>query len=96
VALAHCGATDRSAEVAELCRTSSVAHPPRNATRVTTPETVVYVEGLRTTAPLAKATFRVELGDGVIRAGTADRRGAFFEPNTPAGLLRLLAPEPGP
>jgi hypothetical protein len=37
----------------------------------------------------ARAPFLLEYEDGVLRAGTADRRGATFDPVAPDGELTL-------
>jgi cellulose synthase operon protein C len=87
--LDRCAAADRSAEVARLCR-PRVA-PPRAPQR---PQAVtVYVVGESgTSAARPRAPFLLQYEDGVLRAGTADRRGASFDPSAPAGevILRRL------
>ncbi len=90
--LATCGASDRSPEVAQAC---AAGHPPRKTAPARARETLVYVESPAGAVP-PEASYLVELADGLVRAGTADRRGAFFDPLTPDGPLRLrLRPRPG-
>lgn len=86
-ALVRCAASDRSGDVAWACEHAppDVSAPPR--------ATLAYVETLPRSDPRPRAGYLVQLGDGLLRAGTADRRGAFFDPVAPAGELRLLAPE---
>ncbi len=98
--LDRCSATDRSAEVARLCRPRSIngATPPR-ATRRTHAVTVFVTgeDGSSGSSARAKprAPFLLEYDDGVLRAGVADRRGATFDPAAPAGDVVLRrAPTP--
>jgi cellulose synthase operon protein C len=82
-ALERCASSDRSGSVAQACRTAPTpAGPPRAVT--------VYpvAEGL--TGPKPHAAYALSLADGTVHAGTADRRGATFEANAPAGELSLL------
>jgi len=84
-ALARCAATDRSGAVADVC-----AHPPDAPTGAPRP-TLAYVETAPRSDPRPLAHYLVELADGVLRAGTTDRRGAFFDPLAPDGALKLHA-----
>lgn len=82
-ALARCAASDRSGEVAWVCQ--HVAQRTSGLSRAT----LAYVESLPSGDPRPRAAYLVELGDGLLRAGTTDRRGAFFDPVAPDGHLRL-------
>lgn len=90
-ALERCAATDRSAEVASICRPhpwATSAPGPRRARPVT-----VFVVGATTpSTPRPRAPFLLQDGDGVLRAGVADRRGATFDPTAPEGDLVLRLP----
>jgi HEAT repeat protein len=82
-ALAVCKVGDRSPEVAHACaggagRSEGKPHA-----------TLVYVEPATRGDPRPGASYLVELADGVLRAGTADRRGAFLDPVAPDGPVRL-------
>ncbi len=87
VALDRCVSTDRSAEVARLCRprtaTASAAapRPPRAVT--------VFIVGETGAAARPRAPFLLEYEGGILRAGVADRRGATFEALAPAGEVSL-------
>jgi HEAT repeat protein len=82
-ALARCASTDHSGDVAEAC-----AHPPVFPTG-TPHATLAYVEAAPRSDPEPHAAYLVELADGLLRAGTADRQGAFFDPVAPDGTLTL-------
>ncbi len=85
-ALERCAGSERSAEVAHLCE-----HIPPPS--VGTPHaTLAYVETMSSPEPRVRGAYVVEMGDGVLRAGAADRRGAFFDPVAPPGYLRLHHP----
>lgn len=84
----RCAASDRSAEVARFCRPRAevaTRRPPHAVTVfvVGEPERG-HESGIR-----ARAPFLLEYEDGVLRAGTADRRGATFDPAAPDGELTL-------
>ncbi len=64
---------------------STCRHPPH----ARTPRSVYVVPDLAT-APQAGETYVLQLADGTLHAGTADRRGAIFDPVAPEGDLRLL------
>lgn len=86
LALDHCVSTDRSTEVARLCRPhpvvmASAARPPRAVT--------VFVVGESGDAAKPHAPFLLEYEGGILRAGVADRRGATFEAVAPAGEVML-------
>lgn len=85
-ALDRCVSTDRSAEVARLCRPRPVESvtPPRRPRAVT-----VFVVGETGAAARPRAPFLLEYEGGILRAGVADRRGAAFEPAAPAGEIVL-------
>lgn len=86
--LDRCAAADRSAEVASACRPRGAAAPARPPHAVT-----VFVVGEaergHSTGIRPRAPFLLEYQDGVLRAGTADRRGATFDPVAPDGQLTL-------
>jgi HEAT repeat protein len=84
-ALGRCARGDASGAVALLCRRTPPA--PARAHRV-----LVYVipEGAET--PVPGASYAVLLADGTVRAGTADRRGAAFDPAAPEGDVSLRTP----
>ena len=87
IALDRCVSTDRSAEVARLCRprpateAASAARPPRAVT--------VFIVGESGAAAKPHAPFLLEYEGGILRAGVADRRGATFEAMAPAGEVTL-------
>ncbi len=85
-ALERCASSERSAEVALLCR--SQAPPPARPANKTHAVTV-YVFGDAGSTPKPHAPFLLEYEGGVVRAGVADRRGAAFDPAAPAGGIRL-------
>jgi HEAT repeat protein len=85
-ALDHCVSTDRSTDVARLCRphpvmAASGSQPPRAVT--------VFVVGESGAAARPRAPFLLEYEGGILRAGVADRRGATFEALAPAGEVTL-------
>ncbi len=87
VALDRCVSTDRSADVARLCRPRTITNatsPSRPARSVT-----VFVVGESGAAAKPHAPFLLEYEGGILRAGVADRRGATFEPLAPAGEVTL-------
>lgn len=85
IVLDRCVSSDRSAEVAQRCRPLPAA-PSRGAPSAVT----VFVIGEGAT-PAARphASYLLQYVDGVLRAGTADRRGALFDPLAPAGDVAL-------
>jgi hypothetical protein len=86
-ALSRCLAEDKSGMVASACRVAPVA--PGAPSPV-----VVFVvpDGRSSPAPLSP--YSLELADGFIRSGIADRRGAIFEAEAPRGEVRLVVPGP--
>ena len=75
--LAHCAATDHAGDVAEACRRPLVVP-------ATEPHAVLaYIEESPRSDPRPHAAYVVETADGLLRAGEADRRGAFFDPVAP-------------
>jgi HEAT repeat protein len=84
-ALSRCAADDKSGMVAVAC-SSSVEMPTSSLPQL------VFVIPDGKTSPLPLASYSLLRADGLIRSGKADRRGAIFERNAPAGDLRLLVP----
>ena len=85
-ALDRCVSSDRSGEVARLCRPqpnkpAAVARPSHAVT--------VFVIGESGAAAKPRAPFLLEYEGGILRAGVADRRGATFEAVAPAGEVSL-------
>jgi len=92
IALDRCASTDRSAEVARLCRPRATTPAgPRRTSAVT----VFVVAERGGTRARPRAPYLIQYSDGVLRAGVADRRGAVFDPVAPAGEVVLRrAPSP--
>jgi len=86
-ALNRCGASDRSGRIAWICE-----HPPATPSTIRH-EVLAYVETFPRSDPQAGGSFLVELGDGLLRGGTADRQGAFYDPSAPEGPMRLVDDE---
>ncbi len=89
-ALARCVNSERSARVARACQQRPLPHlgaAPRPVE--------VFVVPYGATGPKPYSQYVLELGDGFVRAGTTDRRGALFEP-TATGELALRRPEGPP
>ncbi|HEY2369811.1 MAG TPA: HEAT repeat domain-containing protein, partial [Polyangiaceae bacterium] len=84
-ALESCAGSDRSGTVARKCRTAF--HPPAS-----TAPLLVYVVAEDGVIPIPKSAYAIVLADGLIHVGTADRRGAVFDPVTPAGEVSLDRP----
>jgi HEAT repeat protein len=84
-ALERCSSSDRSGAVAHLCR--KLPEAPKGSDAVT-----VYVAADASALPRPRAPYALQLADGFIRAGLADRRGALVEPAAPAGDLVLVRP----
>lgn len=84
-ALEHCVASERSSNVAHHCRPATVSVGPTHAVEV-------YVIADGASLPRPRISYALELADGFIRAGTADRRGAVFEPLAPDGEISLHRP----
>lgn len=86
-AIDRCVSADRSAEVARLCRpraAAAAASSVRPSRAVT-----VFVVGESGANAKPRAPFLLEYEGGILRAGTADRRGATFEAVAPAGDITL-------
>ena len=84
-ALESCSANDRSGAVARKCRTPF--HVPAK-----TAPLLVYVVAEDGIIPIPKSAYAIAIADGLIHVGTADRRGAVFDPVTPAGDVSLDRP----
>ncbi|HEX4512904.1 MAG TPA: hypothetical protein VH054_05190, partial [Polyangiaceae bacterium] len=84
-ALESCAGSDRSGTVAHKCRTAF--HRPAS-----TAPLLVYVVAEDGVIPIPKSAYAIVLADGLIHVGTADRRGAVFDPVTPAGEVSLDRP----
>lgn len=90
-ALDRCSSSDRSADVARLCRPLAVSATTNAASRTHAVTVFVVGEGAANEAR-PRTPFLLEYEGGVLRAGTADRRGATFDPSAPAGELLLRRP----
>jgi len=86
-ALARCAGEDRNASVALRC--SKPAAAPTG-----TDDVAVFVVPDGRSAPLPRAPFALVRADGLMRLGTADRRGQLFEAAAPSGPIRLAVPAP--
>lgn len=84
-ALERCARVDPSGAVAARCRTTP-AWPER------THAVVVFVVGDGADGPRPGAAYGLRLADGLLRAGTTDRRGAVFDPAAPEGEVSLTGP----
>jgi hypothetical protein len=83
--LARCASEDRSARVALQCT--------RPSERVNgTEDVLVFVAPAWANEPQSRAPYAFVRGDGLIRMGMADRRGALFEFGAPKGVIRLAVP----
>jgi HEAT repeat protein len=80
--LERCARADPSGTVAARCR----AHAP---TLAHAHAALVYVVPEGANLPRPGAAYALLLADGTLRAGTADRRGAVFDPVAPEGTVRL-------
>ncbi|PIE05902.1 MAG: hypothetical protein CSA75_02335 [Sorangium cellulosum] len=85
--LRRCLLDDRSGQVAKACRDAEVQRGPAGVEPV-----VVFVVPDGRTLPTARAPFALELSDGRMRLGLADRRGAVFELCAPRGVVQLTVP----
>jgi HEAT repeat protein len=86
-ALARCARTDVSTAVSQLCGQARHPRGPRFPQA-----SLVYIVPPGADAPRPGAAYALLLADGLVRVGTADRRGAVFDPIAPEGPLRLLPP----
>ena len=84
-ALARCAAEDKDASVAAHCRR---ARSPIDGSD----DLLVFVVPAGRSAPEPRGVFALELGDGALRLGVSDRRGALFELGAPRGAVRLAEP----
>jgi cellulose synthase operon protein C len=84
-ALARCARADPSGAVSLRCRSPGPA--PTRSQRV-----LVYVVPEGSEGPVPDASYALLLADGTLRAGTADRRGAVFDPAAPEGDVSLRSP----
>jgi hypothetical protein len=80
--LERCARADPSGTVAARCRAN--VQPPAQAHA-----TLIYVVPEGSNTPRPGAAYALLLADGTLRAGTADRRGAVFDPVAPSGIVRL-------
>lgn len=86
--LDRCASSDRSAEVARLCR----PRPPTQGTSKPHAVTVFIVGEGANAGAKPRAPFLLQYEDGVLRSGVADRRGAMFDPAAPPGEVTLRRP----
>lgn len=86
--LETCAQQDTDSSVAATC-----ASEPAKPTKLTEP-VLVYVVPVGESAPVARTPFALVLADGLMRLGLADRRGAVFEREAPAGEVALAVPAP--
>ncbi len=84
-ALERCARSDPSGTVAARCRWRAPL-PAR------THPALVYVVTETATQPHAGAPYAMLLADGLVHAGTTDRRGAVFDPVAPEGDVSLRRP----
>jgi len=84
-ALDRCANSDPSGMVATRCSA-------RGALPARTHATLVYVVPEGADGPRPNAPYAVLFSDGVLRAGTTDRRGAVFDPVAPEGEISLRKP----
>jgi cellulose synthase operon protein C len=87
-ALDRCKTAEPSGTVARQCHPSSGGGPVPSPT---TEPVEIYVEDALGTEPRPGGPFVVLLPDGLLRAGKADRRGAFFDAAAPRGEVSLLS-----
>lgn len=85
--LARCAAEDKNASVALRCNKPITM--PSGAEDIS-----VFIVPDGREAPVPRAPFALARADGLLRLGTADRRGAIFEPGAPGGPIRLAVPAP--
>ncbi|HEX7666101.1 MAG TPA: HEAT repeat domain-containing protein [Polyangiaceae bacterium] len=86
-ALDHCVRSDRSGVVSAICRDAEGGV----AKTVAAPRSVeAYVVPSAAAVPEPRAHYSLVFGDGFVRSGVADRRGAVYEAFAPAGSIELL------
>lgn len=83
--LIRCVGEDRDGAVASRC-----AKPLEVPSEVEDVGVFVVPDGR--SLPVSRAPFALVRGDGLLRLGIADRRGAFFEFAVPKGAIRLAVP----
>ena len=81
-AIDRCATGDHAGAVAHRCR-----NPPSVPSRAHALEVYVVAEGA--SAPRPHAAYALEMADGLLHGGTADRRGAMFDPAAPEGEVSL-------
>ncbi len=82
-ALSHCAAEEVSSRVAVECVATRDALPKSS-------EPIgVYVIPMGQSAPAARAAYALNLADGTVRLGRADRRGQVLELRAPRGAVSL-------
>ncbi|MGD0528060.1 MAG: HEAT repeat domain-containing protein [Polyangiaceae bacterium] len=84
-ALERCARNDPSGAVAVRCHSRSPVPSRAHAA-------LVYVVPETSTQPHPSAPYAMLLADGLIHAGTTDRRGAVFDPVAPEGEVTLRRP----
>jgi HEAT repeat protein len=84
-ALGQCAVSDPSWAIGHYCRAPGLI-PSK------TQEVLAYVIPDGANAPQPKAAYCIVLADGTLRLGTADRRGALFDPVAPQGDVTLCRP----
>jgi len=84
-ALLRCAAEDRNASVAQRCSRATPRAEGKD-------DVLVFVAAEGKDDPVPRAPYALVRGDGLLRMGVADRRGAFFEFATPKGTIRLTVP----
>lgn len=84
-ALDRCATEDHAGMVAHRCRA-----PRKAPTHAHAVEVYVIAEGA--TTPRPGTAYAIELADGLLRGGAADRRGAAVDPAAPDGDLVLRRP----
>jgi HEAT repeat protein len=82
-ALERCARNDASVDVASRCR-------GRFSTTLKVGPVLVFVVPQGSSEPRPDCAYGVVWEDGMLRLGSADRRGAFFEPMAPEGQARLV------
>jgi HEAT repeat protein len=87
VALERCVLADPSGAVAGACRDGLRA--PSSAATGTPQSLIVFVAPDDGGAPVARGAYAIERPDGLLHAGSADRRGAVVEVALPRGAVRL-------
>jgi HEAT repeat protein len=87
-ALERCARTDPSSMVASRCRAAASSAAPSTRTHAT----LIYVVPDGFDVPRPDAAYALRFANGLVRAGTTDRRGAVFEPNAPEGDVALRRP----